>query len=155
VSGERVRDTDCDVVEQTKAHRPFARCVMTRRSNRTERGAAFAAHHQVGAQHHRACRMSRRLERIGIERGIGIEIMNSRSRARRLHLVDVLSGVNALELLPRCRRRIVMRDHSVEPGADQVIVDRIETLRALRMVRTHVVQATRGMRDVCDGHGKW
>jgi len=120
----------------------------------TERGAAFAAHHQIGAQHHRACRMSRRLERIGIECGIGIEIMNARSRARRLHLVDVASGVNALELLPRCRRRLVMRDHSVEPGADQVIVDRIETLRALRMVRTHVVQATRRMRDVRDGHGK-
>jgi hypothetical protein len=46
-----------------------------------------------------------------------------------------------------------MRDHCVEPGADQVIVDRIETLRALRMVRTHVVQATRRMRDVRDGHG--
>jgi hypothetical protein len=27
-------------------------------------------------------------------------------------------------------------------------------LRALRMVRAHVVQATRRMRDVRDGHGK-
>jgi hypothetical protein len=46
-----------------------------------------------------------------------------------------------------------MRDQSVETGADQAIVDRVETLRALRMVRAHIVQATRGMRDVRDGHG--
>ncbi len=46
-----------------------------------------------------------------------------------------------------------MRDHSVEPGADQVIVDGIQTLGTLGMVRAHIVQVTRGMRDVRDGHG--
>ena len=80
--------------------------------------------------------------------------MNARLRARRLDLVDVASGVNALELFPGCRRRIVMGDQSVKPGADQAIVDRIETLWALWMVRAHIVQVTRRMRDVRDGHGE-
>src|SRR5207237_10492847 len=89
VSGERMRDTNRDIVEQTKSHRPFARCMMTRRSYRTESGAAFAAHDQVGAQHYRACRMSRRLQRIGIERGVRFEMMNARPRDGRLALVDL------------------------------------------------------------------
>ena len=99
-----------------------------------------------------ACRAA--VERIGIECGVGIEIVYARLRARRLDLVDVTTGVNPLELLPRCRGRLVMRDHTVEPRADQVIVDGIQALRTLRMVRAHIVQVARGMRDVRDGHGE-
>jgi hypothetical protein len=47
-----------------------------------------------------------------------------------------------------------MRDQSGEPDADQVIVNRIQTLRALRMVRAHIVQPTGGVRDIRDGHGE-
>ncbi len=123
------------------------------RTHGTERGAAFAAHHQVGAEHDRAGGVARGFERIGIERGIRIEIVNAGFGARRFDLVDVAAGVNALELLARRRRRGVVRYESVESRADEMVVDGVQALRTFGMVRAHVVQVTRGMRDVRDRHG--
>ena len=72
---------------------------MARRPHRAERGLAFAAHHQIDAQHHRSRRMPRRLDRMRAQRGVGVEIVQSLCRAGLLDLLEVAPTVHAGTLL--------------------------------------------------------
>ena len=138
-----------------KMQKPIAR----RRSawwpgGRTAQNALLrlAAHHQVGRQHDRAGGVLRRVERVRIQRGVGIEVHEPLARARALDLVDVVRAVDARELLARGGRRRVMDQVAVEPGGDQPVADRRQPVRALRVVGPHVVQEARRMGDVGGGH---
>ena len=61
---QRVRGADGDVVEQAESHRAVALGVVSGRTHRAERVAAFARQHEIGRQHDRARRVPRGVERM-------------------------------------------------------------------------------------------
>ncbi len=70
---QRVRGADGDVVEQAEPHRAVALGVVSRRTHRAERVAAFARQHEIGREHRRARRVPRGVERMRVHRRVGIE----------------------------------------------------------------------------------
>ena len=63
--------------------------------------------------------------------------------------------MNALELLARRAGREMMCDEAIKAIADELILDRIQPLGALRMVRAHVVLMAGRMRDERGLHGAY
>ena len=57
------------------------------------------------------------------------------------------SRMHAQQLLEGSQRRVVIHEIGVDALGDQVIVDGGETLRAFRVMRTHVVQLAVAMGD--------
>ena len=151
--GQRVRGPDGDVVEQAEAHRPTALGVVARRAHGTEGGPALLAHDEVGGQHDRAGRVEGGRQRMGVHRRVGVEEVQPGRGTLRLDRRDVVALVNAGDLLVRGRLRRVVAQVGVEPGADQPVPDRVQPVRALGVVRPHVVQQERRMCNVCSRHG--
>jgi hypothetical protein len=60
--------------------------------------------------------------------------------------------VDAHQLFKGGERRVVVDEIGVDPLGDQVIIDGGQTLRAFRVMRTHVVQLAVTMGD--DGSGR-
>ena len=151
--GESVRCADRDVVEQAKAHRSRPLGVVSGRAHRAKCSVAPSRHHEVDGFDDGTRSMKCRFERMRIERRVGIDKMQAGFGAGSHDLVDIALAMNARDLLARRFRRRVVLQITVDSGSDQAIADRSEAIRALRMVRAHIVQATRRMRDVRDGHG--
>ena len=86
---------DGHVVEEAEAHRPPPLGVMARRSHGAERGGGLAAHHEVDAEHHRTGGVPRGGQRVRVERGVGVEVMQALLGTRRLELVQVGRAVHA------------------------------------------------------------
>ena len=152
----RVRDSDGNVVEKAEAHRSFTHGVMPRRPHCAKCSAAFAARDQFGGEHDRTRGVLRGVERMSVERGVGIDIVNPRLRARRFDLVDITRGMYALELRAGCPHGRMVDEKRVETVADKPIADRVQARGTLRMERSHVMHATRRVGDECGRHGeKW
>src|SRR5262245_46431133 len=73
----RVPRGDRDVIEQTEAHRSFARRVMTGRTYRNEGVLRFAFHDQIDRLARRPRTMFGRIERTHRNDRVGIEIANT------------------------------------------------------------------------------
>ena len=145
-------DADGDIVEQTKSHGARSRRVMARWTHRAKRRAAFAPDDEVGGQHRGARGVTRRGERIGIERGVGIEIVDAGARASFFDHFDIARRMHPFELLAGRFGSAVVKHDIVETGGDEPVADRIEPFRTFRMVRPHVVKAAGRMCDECDRH---
>jgi hypothetical protein len=78
--------------------------------------------------------------------------MQTRSRTFGLKRGEIAFPMDARELLVRGRGRLVVLEVAVEPGADEAVADGVQAVRALRVVRTHVVQKEGRMGDVRCGH---
>ena len=79
--------------------------------------------------------------------------MQPDGRAFGLERREIAFAVDARELLVRGRRRLVVLQVAVEPGADQAVADRPQPVGAFRVVRPHVVQQRRRVGDVGGRHG--
>ena len=152
--GKRVRRADRHVVEDAKAHRAAAFRVVPRWTHGAERRLVFAAANKIDGVDDRARRMQRRFDRMGIERGIRIEIPQAARRCRTFDGFDIRRRMDARQLFPRRRRRFVTCDVPVDAGRDQLVADRRQAFRALGMVRAHFVLQAGRMREVgSNGHG--
>jgi hypothetical protein len=98
-------------------------------------------------RHDCACRVSRGGERMRVHRRVGIEVADTRLGARRLDGGDVVFIVHACNLFTRRGGRFEMRDMRVEAARDQAVGHGVEPVGALGMIRSHVVQPARRMRD--------
>jgi len=61
--------------------------------------------------------------------------------------------VRALELRQRRQRRLAMVQRIGQANGDQVVVDRVQALRALGVAAAHVVDAAIGVAEKGSGHG--
>ena len=121
-------------------------------------GAAVLAvdlifHDQVNSENSGACRTQRGLQRVRVHRRVRVEMHGARlgrSLADRPHVLD---RMHARELLVGGERRLVALQMLNNSRGDQLVFDRGEALRALRMVRAHVVLEAVRVGDECGGHG--
>src|SRR5206468_5694875 len=122
------------------------------RTHGTKRGSAFSGHCEIDGLDDRSRRMKRGIDGVRIERGIGIEKNQPVFRARTLDLFDITQPMHASDLVARCTRRRVMAQVTVDARRHQAIADGSETIRTLRMVRSHFVQKARWMRQIGSWH---
>jgi hypothetical protein len=94
-----------------------------------------------------AGRPQRGLERVGIHRGIGVEVDRAALRRRLADGAHVFDRMHARELLVGGERRVKSRQVLAEARGDQLVLDRAEPRGPLGMVRAHLVLEAIGMRD--------
>jgi hypothetical protein len=136
---ECVSRRDGDIVEKAEAHRLATLGVMAGRSDRAKGVVRFAAHHQVSGITSRAGRAQGACKVPGDIAVSGIEMDDAMRRTAVMHMVYVVARMNAQQLLHLRQRCIVELEIDVETGGNQAIADRAEPVRALRMMRSHVV----------------
>ena len=142
---ERVARCDRDVVEEAEAHRLIARRVVAGRAHRAERAFDLAVDHRVGRGDRGAGGAQRGVQGAGTRGGVGVD--RSRHAAacdalqKVLQLGHVTGGVREHQVIELDERRVAALERHVQAGGQQVVVDRVEPLRAFGMPAPHVVAA--------------
>jgi hypothetical protein len=149
---QRVPDPHRHVVEDAEAHGLVARRMVARRAHGAEGAAELAANDHLGAGDRGARGALRGGERVRIHRGIGIDVQVALARRGREDLGHVSRGVRLRELLARGERRLARGKVGHEARGDEVVRDRVESLRALGMSLAHLVAAAIGVGDQGAGH---
>lgn len=147
-----VGGADPEVAVEAEAHRPVVLGMVARRAYPAEGDTRVAVEDAINALYHRPGRAPRRGQGPGIHRRVVIDGEMPLLRQVRLEPVEIGGVVHAQELLAGDRGRLDVAQHHVQAAGDQLILDRIEALWALGMVRAHLVTATVGVGDVDDGH---
>ena len=93
------------------------------------------------------------IHRIRAHRRVRIEIMEPGDGALGAEGREIALAVDACELFVRRRRRLVVLEVTVEPRADEAVVDGPEPVGTLGVIRPHVVKQRGRMRDVGGRHG--
>src|SRR6185295_13797837 len=89
------------MIEDAKTHCPRALGVMARGPDGAKCRPAFTLHDEVGGEHQRTGSMLGRVDGVGTERGVRIDVIESRVRTRGFDRRDVARTVDAGELLAR------------------------------------------------------
>ena len=144
---ERVLGPDGDVVEEAKPHRAGARRVMAGRAHCAKRVVGAPSDHEVGRKHRGPRRVKRRVPGVRAHRGVGIEVRDPAPRRGFADRFDVFDRMHPGEFARLGHGSIVALEESGKPRGDEVVFDRGEPCRALRMVSAHVVSCAVGMRD--------
>ena len=139
-----------------KRQKPIARSTLgmvAGRADGAECGAALAAHDEVGRKHDGARGVPRGGQRMRVHRGVGIEIMQAGRRALGLDRRDVRRG-RGRGRARRCRRPGPNDGRDSRPARELISRSPMARRRSgtLGVVRPHVVQQERRMRDVGGGH---
>ena len=150
---EGVRGADGDVVEEAEAHRAAALGVVPGRPHGAERGRALLLQHEVDAEHDGAGGVACRGQRVRVERGVRVEVVQSLLGARGLDLEHVGAVVDARDLIVAGGGRRVVAQVLVDPRGDHAVADRHQPLRTLGVVRAHLVEQRRRVGDERGGHG--
>ena len=74
---QRVRHTNRDIVDEAKTHGPAAFGMMAGRTNAAKGVIDLLSGHEIRRQHDRARRAQRCLHRVGIHRGVRIQICSA------------------------------------------------------------------------------
>jgi len=82
-----------------------------------------------------------------VHRGIRVEVHDALFRRGALDALQMGGRMHAHQLLEGRERCVVVDEVGIDPLGDQVIVDGGQALRALRMMRTHVMQLAVTMGD--------
>ena len=146
-----VHGGDTDVVEEAETHRVGLLAMVAGRAHGAEGIFDFLVHDQVDRQATGTGRAQRSLPGVRIHRGIGIEVHHAQFRRGTLDALEVGGRMHTQQLFERSQRRIVIHEVGVDTLGDQVIVDSGETLRAFRVMRTHVMQLAVAMGDKGSG----
>ena len=91
--------------------------------------------------------VQRRLQREGVHRRIRIEVHGAPFRGRVADRAHVIGRMHPRELLVGGERRLVAHELRADIRAGDVLFDRAQALRALGMVRAHVVLQAVGVGD--------
>ena len=136
---ERMERPDRNVVEEAEAHRGRLARVVPGRAHRAERVREFLAHHAVGGVDHRAGRAQGRLPGVRVHRRVRVDGPVSLLWYAGFQPFDVRRVVRSDERFERRCRRIVMFQVRRDPNGNQVVVNRGQALRRLRVPRSHLV----------------
>ena len=142
-----------------KKQKPIAwsrRRVVAGRAHRAEGVLELAGDHRVGGGHRRAGGAQRRAQVCAFRRrcrGRAARTAGRRPRSRSASSRSSRMAATCCAYGPaRCRReaerRLAVLERGVEAGGQQVVLDRVEPLRALGVARAHVVRAAIGVREI-------
>ena len=149
---ERVHGGDGDVVEQAEAHGAAAHRMVPRRAHAAKGAVRLPVQHQVGGKHRRAGRVQRGVPGMRIHRGIRVQMNGAALRRAGADMADVFHRMHPRQAAHVRLRRMVMREVLPNAGGDQLVFDRAQPLRALRVVGAHVVLAAVRVGDKSGSH---
>ena len=148
VMRQRMHRRHRDVVEETETHRQTTFRVMPRRTHGAKSVLDLARHDEIDSQDSGPSGTECRLPGVRIHGRIRIEMDDAMRRRTFFQACQVRCRMHAQQLLERRQRRLVMHQIMIHPLRDQMIIDRAQPSRALRIQGTHVVQETVAMGDV-------
>ena len=153
---ERMARGDGHVVEEAEAHRLVARGMVPGRAHGAERAGGAAGDDVVGGRHGSAGRAQHRVPGGGAGRGVGVDSTGAAGGPDRFEQVaqlgHVAAAVGQLDVAQVHLRGIAHVERHVEAGGAQVVVDRVQPLRAFRVAPAHLVAATIGVGVERRGH---
>ena len=127
---------------------------MSRRPHRAERALRFAAQHEVDRVAYGAGGQFRGVHALRPQTRVRIDVGDAVTRDRGVQRTDESGVVNCVELGDPDRVRPAIFEFGFEPGLDQMIEDRDESGRSLRMPRFDFVQQAISMGEQCAAHGR-
>jgi hypothetical protein len=150
---QRMGGGNGDVVEEAEAHRlrPLGMVAWRAHAAKGVFGLAADMTRSVASMPAPAER-SAACQRAGAHGGIRVEVDDAALGCVLADMAHVFRRVDADDLLQRGEGRIVESQIEIQPGGDQPVADGGEALRALRMVRTHIVQPAVAVGDEGSGH---
>jgi hypothetical protein len=138
---QRLVHTHRDVVVEAEAHRLRVLGVMTRWTHRAERVGELAREHRLHGRDHAAGGARRGIERVDVQRRVGIGPRQALGRVQLVERSQVMlrDAPSANASRSTCRRLVTHSSSDNSPEAVQVIEDRRHPRRRLRMPFAHVV----------------
>ena len=152
---ERVRGTDRDIVEEAKAHRTSMLSVMTRWTHAAERVRHFFAEHQVSTENRCSGGMQSGAVRMGVHRGVGIQVHNTGLGRGGFDFINVRRIVHPNQLIPARGGSLVLAQQAKQPRGDKLILDGAQALGRLGVIASHIVQLALRMGDVRGLHARY
>jgi len=152
VHRQRMARRHGNVVEETETHRVGRPRMVTGRAHRAERVSERPAHHLVDRLEHRPGRAQCGVPGRWVHRRVGIDGDIAVLWCSGTELLDVPSIMRARQRLERSRRRLDVHEVMQQPDRNQVVLDRRQPCRRLRMPGAHLVRQTRAVRDESSVH---
>ncbi len=152
VRPQRVARGNGDVVVEAEAHGAVRLGVVAGRAHAAERVLELARDHRIGGRHRRARGQRGGGKRVRVHRGIRIDRVIAAGRAGAFERIDIVGPVHALKLLARGGRGFAALQQPVQAVRNQVILDRLQAFRALRMEMPHLVPLELGVRVIACRH---
>ena len=144
------------VVVEAEAHGRVAGGVVAGRADGAEGVLDAAVDHRIGGRHRRTGGTQHGLARGGVDAGVGVDGLRQAAVGGAVeHLVQftqIALAVGSLQVAARSQRRVHAGQRDVQAGGQQVILDRIEALRAFGVAGAHVVATAIGVGKVGSAH---
>jgi len=126
--------------------------MVARRTHAAKRVLDLVLEYQVDRQNSGARAAQRGVQAVRVHRGIRVELHHPRSRCGFADCAHVLERMHARELLISRKRRVEALQVLRHARSDQLILDRRQPRRLLRMAAAHVVLQAIRMGDECRRH---
>ena len=143
---------DSNVVEETEPHRLPAAGMMSWGPHVAKGIVSIAANHHVRRLHHRAGSMKRGGQCIRVHCRIRIQMDDAVPRRRLGQGVDIAAIMDSQQLFSRGCRSCFADEMLEQADGDEVISNRRQSIRALRVVTAHVMQEAIGMMNERRSH---
>ena len=128
--------------------------MMPRRTHAAKSIFRAARDNPIRRQHCGACPAQRCVQRMRVHRRIGIQLHPTLARRGLFNGIKIARVVYALQLLTRGFGRVGTLQVIHCAGGDQLIFNHRQALRALGVMRTHIVPLTVFVGNKQGGHGE-
>ena len=129
-----------NIIEEAETHRGIFFAMVAGWTYGTEGIFDFAFHDQVNRMATRTSSTKCGLPGMRVHCSVRIEMNYTMFRRGALDAFQMRSRMHAQQLFKGCQWGIVINKVGIKPLRDEVIADSGQTLRAFRVMRTHVMQ---------------